>query len=292
MKKIYLILAAAVMLFGACEQAEMKPSYLPDEMLFDAFYQGTRATGDSFEQGDAMGVYVTKYVNDTPVPLQLAGNYGNNSKAVFDGSLWRCTPAIFWEEGKFDIYAYYPYAHLSSVDEYPFSVVLDQSVEETSDMLSGYEASDFLWAKATGVSQSESVALTFSHKMSKIVVNLVKGEEYTGELPSDAVVRIHNTVPEALIDLATGIVIKNGYGSAQTITARKVSDGVYTAIVVPQRLDTKRPLVEVLASDVSYLMESSFVFRAGTQHTINITLSDNPDKVKIEIGGEVDNWTE
>lgn len=100
--------------------------------------------------------------------------------------------------------------------------------------------------------------------------------------------RIHNTVPVATIDLASGIVTKNGYEGAQSITAKKLSDGVYAAIVVPQRLDTKRPLIEVLSKGVSYLIESAFVFKAGTQHTINITLNNNPDQVKIEIGGEIE----
>ena len=181
-----------------------------------------------------------------------------------------------------------PDMNISSVDEYPFTVALDQSTEETSDALSGYEASDFLGAKATGVSRMASVPLTFAHKKSKLVINLIKGADYSGEIPTDAVVRIHNTVPAAIVDLASGVVTKNGYESAQSITAKKVSDGVYAAIIVPQRLDTKRPLVEVLSKGVSYLIESSFVFKAGTQHTINVTLNNNPDQVKIEIGGEIE----
>ena len=125
--------------------------------------------------------------------------------------------------------------------------------------------------------------------MSKVVINLVKGEDYTGDIPSEAVVRIHNTVPTAVVDIATGVVTKYGYDSAKSITTKKVSDGIYTAIIVPQRLDNRLPLIEVLSHGVSYLVESKFIFRSGTQHTVNLTLNNNPDKVKIEIGGEIEN---
>lgn len=275
-------------MLGGCSKSESEVLG-SNEMRFTATYPtASRATGSAFETGDVMGIYVTQYNGENPAQLQLSGNYANNVETVFDGSAWKSTPVIYWEDGKFDVYAYYPYTNISSVDEYPFTVALDQSTEETSNALSGYEASDFLWAKATGVSRMASVPLTFTHKMSKLVINLIKGADYSGEIPTDAVVRIHNTVPAAIVDLASGVVTKNGYESAQSITAKKVSDGVYAAIIVPQRLDTKRPLVEVLSKGVSYLIESSFVFKAGTQHTINITLNNNPDQVKIEIGGEIE----
>lgn len=288
MKQIILTLATVSLIFGGCSKSETEISN-PREMLFTATYPtATRATGTAFEAGDAMGVYVTQYDGETPAPLQISGNYANNAKTVFDGSAWKSSPAIYWEEGRFDVYAYYPYANPSSVDAYPFTVALDQSAIKDGEALSGYEASDFLWAKATGITRMATVPLTFTHKMSKLVVNLVKGEEYSGEIPADAVVRIHNTVPAATIDIASGTVTKNGYESARSITAGKLSDGVYAAIIVPQRLDTKRPLVEILSKGVSYLIESSFVFKAGTQHTINVMLNNNPDQVKIEIGGEIE----
>lgn len=288
MKHIILTLATVSLLFSGCSKSESE-ILGSNEMQFKATYPtASRVTGSAFETGDAMGIYVTQYNGNNPVPLQLSGNYANNAETIFDGSTWKSNPVIYWEDGKFDVYAYYPYAELTSVDEYQFTVALDQSAEETSDALSGYEASDFLWAKATGVSRMASVPLTFTHKMSKLVINLIKGADYSGEIPTDAEVRIHNTVPAAIVDLASGIITKNGYESAQSITAKKVSDGVYAAIIVPQRLDTKRPLIEVLSKGVSYLIESSFVFKAGTQHTINVTLNNNPDQVKIEIGGEIE----
>lgn len=277
---------------SSCSKNETDFMPTSNLMQFVAEYPTTRATASSFEAGDAMGVYVSRYEDEMATPLQVSGNYANNVKSVFDGDKWLNSSAIYWAEGKFDVYAYYPYNKPASVDEYKFSVALDQTTEESTDVLSGYEASDFLWAKASGISKMDEVPLSFKHCLSKVVINLVKGEEYEGNIPSEAIVRIHNTIPAAIIDLSTGVVTKNGYESAKSITAKKVSDGVYTAIVVPQRIENRLPLIEVLSHGVSYLVESKFVFRSGTQHVINLTLNNNPDKVKIEIGGEIDNGWE
>ena len=66
-----------------------------------------------------------------------------------------------------------------------------------------------------------AVKLTFAHRMSKLNVRLVRGEDYDGELPEEAEVYVHNTVPSATIDLSAGFVTKNPYGMARTIRATK-----------------------------------------------------------------------
>lgn len=295
MKKIFILSVMAALVMSSCSKGDDKFTPVSNQMQFTAEYPTTRASASAFEIGDVMGVYVSQYEGDVAAPLQISGNYANNVESTFEGTRWVNSPAIYWAEdadAKYDVFAYYPYDKPASVDEYNFFVALDQSTAETDESLSSYEASDFLWAKATGISKMDAVPLTFKHCLSKVVINLVKGEDYEGDIPAEAVVRIHNTIPAAIIDLATGVVTKNGYESAKSITTLKVSDGVYTAIVVPQRMDNRLPLIEVLSHGVSYLVESKFVFRSGTQHTINLTLNNNPDKVKIEIGGEIENGWE
>jgi hypothetical protein len=295
MKLRYIFTIGAVALLASCSNDIEGLTDSTDVMHFSVnLNSSTRVTGSSFDENDAIGVYVTQYSGDTTTPLQVSGNYANNAKTVLSNGVWTSTPTIYWGEGKFDVFAYYPYTTPSSVDEYPFTVALDQSTTKTDGSLGGYEASDFLWAKATGVSQTESVPLNFSHKMSRLVVNLVKSSDYTGSLPTDAVVRIHNTVPAAYIDLANGVVTKNSHESVQSITAHPLSadeESVkYEAIIVPQRLDNFLPFVEILASGVSYMVESKFVFKAGTTHTLTVELSDSPSNIKISIGGEISGW--
>lgn len=290
MKKIFYI--SMILLAAACSKSGTEVEGQP-EIRFNLGFSGqTRATANAFESGDVTGLYMTEYdSSNQPVPLQVSGNAVNNAALKFNGSSWTATPTLYWDKGvKYDVYGYYPYAKPASVDEYRFSVATDQTTEKTATSLGGYEASDFLWAKQTGVKYPDVVSLTFSHRMSRLVVKLVKGEEFEGVMPKDVVVKVHGTVPEAIVDLGSGVVVKDNYAGAQTIMMKKESDSVFSSIIVPQRIDNRQPLIEVLTNNVSYLMESRFVFRSGVQHSVNITLDSDPAKVKIEIGGEIQGW--
>ena len=260
--------------------------------MFNLLYPSqTKASANAFESGDITGIYMTEYVEGVSSPLQVSGNAVNNAAIIFDGTSWTSNPKLFWDEGvKYDVYGYYPYAKPASVDDYGFSVAVDQAVEKADGVLGGYEASDFLWAKTEGVTYPDVVNLTFSHKMSRFVVKLVKDSDFEGDIPDDVVVKVHSTVPDALIDLSSGSVVKNNYGTASTITMHRDGTGTFSAIIVPQRIENKQPLVEVITKNVSYLVETRFVFESGVQHTINITLTSDPEKVKIDIGGEIVGW--
>ena len=290
MKKKFLI--SILLLAAACSKSGTMVED-DSQIRFDLGFSGqTRVMANAFESGDVTGLYMTEYDgSNKPAPLLVSGNAVNNAALRFDGTSWATSPTLFWDKGvKYDVYGYYPYASPSSVEEYNFSVGTDQTTLRTGNALGGYEASDFLWAKQTGVKYPNVVRLTFSHRMSRLVVNLVKGKDFEGDMPKDVVVKVHGTVPDAIVDLGSGVVVKDNYGKAKTITMKKESDTVFSSIIVPQRIDNRQPLIEVLTSNVSYLMESRFVFRSGIQHFINIILDSDPAKVKIEIGGEIQGW--
>lgn len=290
MKKIFCILAALLMALSCSKTHSVMPRM--NELVLVPFYPGaTKASAAGFEDGDKLGIYITQYKGDTPFPLQIGGNWGSNLTLTRTGSGWSLNPKVYWEEDtKFDIYGYYPKMEVSSVDAHPFRVADDQSVTGGVEGMSAYEASDFLWVKVKGATRSASVPMAFQHKMCKVEVSLVKGQDYEGDLPDDAQVYVHNTVTDALVDLATGDVVKDNHKTATSIRARKVSASKFEAIVVPQRLSNRVPLIEVVCGQASYLFESTVVFKSGTVHKVTITLSDNPEKVAIDIGGQIVNW--
>ena len=241
----------------------------------------TRATETAFETGDKIGLYVV----ETPAPLQVSGNYVNNLQATYNGTQWTGDTGLRWPstESVCDIYAYYPFMEVSKIDASPFSVLEDQS--------SGFGACDFLWGKAASVAYTtEAIPVQFSHKLSKITLKLVKSESYEGDLPTDAVFYIHSTVPDAIVDLTTGSVSKDPYGTARTITCHKVDDETYEAVVIPQRLSSRTPLFEMVANGVSYLVEGSFNFKPGINYTFSVTLNTSTESIRIEIGGEIEDW--
>ena len=274
-------------------EASLPPTEDDNRMTFNVMHPhqtvaSSRATSTAFENGDRVGLFITR--QDTP--LEVSGNYVNNATLTFNGSQWNTEKPVYWDGGTYNIYAYYPQVTpVTSVDNMPFSVSTNQNSSGNTDKLSGYEASDFLWAiKQNASASNTAVSLQFSHRMSRMLIRLVKSEDYEGDLPEDAEVYIHNTVPQATIDLSAGVATRDVYGTRATITARQMSDFTFSAIVVPQRVENRMPLIEVIMKGVSYIFESTFQFKPGTEHLVNLVISDNPDKVKIEIGGEIQDW--
>lgn len=283
--------ALALLALVACAD-DNEPQYKDARhtpMTFEVTHPSqTRATATNFEGGDRIGLYVAQ----ADAPLEIGGNLVNNEALTYNGSRWAAAHTLYWDDGTYNAYAYYPYIQgVSSIDDQPFSVATDQSTAKTATALGGYEASDLLFATSKGIKASASpINLTFKHIMSKLKIRLVKGEDFEGEMPTTAQVYIHNTVPTATIDLQAGMATRYVKGTQQTITAHQDDDYVFSAILVPQRVENRQPLVEVVMKGVSYMYESKFVFKPGVEHLVNLIITNNPDNVKIEIGGEVENW--
>ena len=306
MRKIYKSMLILALAATACQQGVIEQdnaSLYDSEMKFNPVAPGakTKVTSDVFEASDKMAVFVTDYVDDvTPMPLQVSGNKANNEAVVFNGSQWTPARPIYWGEGKSDVYAYYPYLEdITDVNSQYFEVALDQDARENGETLSGYEASDLLWAKAEGVGRTDgTVLLTMKHVMSKLTVKIVAGKDYVGSLPDDASILLHSTVAAARVDLENGSVVKDPYSGAKSIKMKKIGirtyEGVeavvYEAIVVPQMLETSVPLLEINSKSVSYLLEDSFNFRPGMAYTYTATMNTSTTAIKVEIGCELEDW--
>ena len=297
MKKIYIPFLLALS-FTACQSNTIEPEVPVHDNIMRFNLVGpnaqTKVSAGAFETADQIGLYVTDYVNETtPMPLQISGNRANNSLVTFDGAAWTPEQTIYWGTGKSNVYAYYPYFEtVVDVNNQYFELATDQTG-------AGYEASDFLWAKAEGVRQTDgTVNLEMKHLMSKLTVKIVAGEDYIGSLPEDATVQLHSTVTNVNIDLENGAVVKEPYSGAKSIKMRNLGirtfDGeravVYEAIVVPQMLENSVPLLEINSKSVSYLLEDPFNFRPGVAYTYTATLNTSTTAIKVEIGCEIEDW--
>ena len=292
---IYAACLGLALCLAGCGQEEMTEAgeQPADVMRFSLTHPDegarTRVTETHFEKDDRIGLYVCT----AEAPLEVGGNYVNNALLTFNGSAWHPERPIFWNNGSYDVYAYYPQVSpVTSVDDLPFSVATDQQTAGNEQTPGGYEASDFLWASAKKqTADNEAVKLNFRHCMSKLTVRLVKGPDYDGDELPEAEVYVHNTVTEATVDLAVGIVTPAKFGKLHTVKAKAAGKDEYTAVLVPQRIANRVPLIEVVMKGVSYLVETNFRFKQGIHHTFTLIISKNPEQVKIEIGGELENWT-
>lgn len=278
MKKILVILAALISL-AACDN-EM----LDDELVFDLRTPATKVTSSGFEAGDEVSLYAVEYIGEESPELQIAGNFINNEKLIYNDGVWKSDRKLYWSSLSCDFYALYPYQKLTSVERHPFEVCTDQNSAGTDTESGGYESSDLLWAKATEVTKEDGkVKLQFKHLMSKCVVTISKGEKFEGEIPDDITTHIYNTSISANINFALGSVEKNPQGVHKTITMKKISNSRFEAIVVPQHIEKRTPLIEVTMGGIAYLLEYNISFKPGYVHTINLILNTSPDQEKIEI---------
>lgn len=278
-----LLFGAAAIMTSCSNECDIKDVQPNKEISFLCQYENvTRVTDTKFEASDEVGIYMTS----KDVALQLGGNELNNEKFSYNGSVWTASRKVYWDEGEHDIYAYYPFvATVNDTEDYTFELPADQS------SATGYSSADFLWASVNGVKATASpVALKFSHRMSKAVIKLEKSEDYEGDIPEDCKVSVLSTAGTASIDLTTGGVSKAQDSSTITIEAKRISSTEYHAIVIPQNIESRRPLIEVETQGVSYIMEGKLSFKQGYSHTIIVTLSKNPSQTKIEIGGSIGGW--
>lgn len=140
----------AAILLGAvaCQKESNIVQYDPSQIYVEASVKNTRVSGTSFEVGDRMSLYVVEYTGEDVAKLQVAGNYINNEPMLYDGVQWKGERPLFWSKTHCDFYGVYPYQEPQTVTNYLFDIVTDQNSPEVDGQLSGYEASDLMWAKA------------------------------------------------------------------------------------------------------------------------------------------------
>lgn len=253
----------------------------------------SRATQTAFESGDVMGLFAVEYIDGVAQPLQLIGNYINNQPLTYNGTEWQAERTLYWSESACDFYGVYPYQELKTIKDFTFDIQTDQSTERTEESLGGYEASDLMWAVQNNVTRDMgSVQLPFKHLMSRLVVKLVKGPKFEGELPEQISAHVYNTAITALVNISKGNLEKYSESPKRTITMRQIADDTFDAIIVPQNIERNTPLIEITMDGIAYLLEYSLSFRPGYQHTVELTLNTSPDQEKIEISidGDVDEW--
>ena len=293
MKRSIFILSVATLLMTGCDNENDFAQYNPNEIRVEASVKQTRASATSFEIGDKMGLYAVEYNGDEVASLQVAGNFINNEPLTYDGTVWAGDRTLYWSENPCDFYAIYPYQEVETISEYLFDLPLDQNSAENEDALSGYEAADLMWAKATKVAREDgAVELAFKHMMSRVVVKIERGPDYEGELPNDIIVHLYNTVTTAEVDFTHGSLQRYAHGEKKIITMKQLSGDTFAAVVVPQNIERRTPLVEITMSGIAYLLNYSMSFRPGYQHTITITLNSSPEQEKIEISidGDIEDW--
>ncbi len=275
------------------DKAEGKPFVLSGEI---DQVPVTRANDSGFADGDAIGVYIVDYNGNNPGELAVIGNRASNARFTFAETAyqWNSDYDIYWKDNKthIDVYGYYPYGNPTSISSYSFEVLKDQSKAAGDGLLGGYEASDFLWGKATDVAPTTNVVrLSFKHRMANVRVTMMEGTGFTsGEwavLTKQALVL--NTKQAATINLYDGSVVATGEVVTTGIIPSKVKEE-FRAIVVPQIVPAAQPLFSVTVGGVAYKFtkEEAFTYISGKMHNFSITVNKkaNTGDFEFVLSGE------
>lgn len=219
----------------------------------------TKVAETSFEQGDEIGLTI----------VRNSGIWADNARFSYDGGLFSGELNWYPDKDASTLKAYYPYS-----ENFPttFTVALDQR--------NGTSSSDFVAAVKNGVTpSSEAIAMTFSHKMSRILITL---ENRSGK--SIDGVTIGGTVPKATV--SESFEIGSADVEPENIQALKVSDTEYRLIIVPQTAAFKVKVTvggKVLTQDLT-----SSEFMSGMEYKLSVVVLE--DSIKIVLSGDINNW--
>ena len=267
--------------FTSCE-TEVEPSSERIPIRISLSSQ-SRATDDSFENGDKVGLYVSNYANGTPSTLKTTGNHVDNAMFTNNSSTWGSNEQLYWKDNttSADFYAYYPYqAEISDVNECQFSVLENQSTIEN------LQASFFLWGKVEGQTPTESpISIETNHLMSSLRIYLEFDEAMTEEekeIYNIRDIRI-SAKTNATINLADGTVTATG--SKSKITPFDEVD-CYRIILVPQ----ENISISLYAYDTEYTLDSDITLQPNTHH--KLTVSIQKDKLTAGVTFGIGEWNE
>lgn len=237
----------------------------------------TRANDGGFADGDNIGVFIVNRDGGNAVALSAEGNHADNVKFTYDASsgLWTGAYDLYWKDlsTSVDAYSYYPFSSsLSSVDAFPVTIRDKQQGEADGEALSGYEASDFLWAKAENVAPGNTINLKHQHVMAGVQVILEQGSGFTEDNWSalQKIVLIENTRVNAQVNLSTGAV-SLADETVKTIIPQQ-NGPVWRAVVAPQTIAANTLLLNITVDGTSYEFKrsSQTILQPGKLHKFTI----------------------
>lgn len=206
--KFYLLAAATALFLSACNNEEVPGTQESDLARFTGSIEGvkTRAYDTTWENGDAIGIIGGGYTDIRYV-------HHNGLWAVEDAS----GPILFQTPDNVDFTAYYPQG------------------AETTDVTIGANTAqrkiDFLYGTGTGGVRTDGVVdFSFSHRMSRLVLNFIAGPGV--DLADLSGYTLSGLSMTGSFDTATGTAYATGAASDLTMDATGITSS--SLILFPQ----------------------------------------------------------
>ena len=226
----------------------------------------TDANGDqTFEEGDEISVYA--WTGAPTVALEAHERVVNNAINKLTNGSWVSTPQMLWKNNRDKHYfiGVYPTAAISdlSAGEYTF----DENKQTESDLLVAVNKDGISY----NADEQQTVPLTFTHVMAKLVVNLTYKNQWGTEGPTVDKVVVGNAVKSATVNYLTKVVTPSAVAEDKAnfdmpaLTANKQ----YASIIIPQDGVQKITIV-IGGKKFIYNNGTPFKFESGKITTINL----------------------
>lgn len=245
----------------------------------------TRAAGTTWGSGDAIGIFMVANGSTTVVENAANKQYTATGINAFTAAAGN---EIYYpmDGSKVDFIAYYPYnssnTTLSSIDV----TIGDQTVQS---------AFDLLWAKADNAGAgydkvshaTASVAMEFSHKLAKIVMNTT-ADASVGTALTGMTVKIKGMNTQNTFDLATGQLGATPETVADIIPHAVTDGSVYDAIIMPGSYGAGTVTVEfTVGGEIFTWNVGAMSFDGGNEYTYDVKLT----RTGVRVTGTITPWT-
>ena len=233
----------------------------------------TDANGDqTFEEGDEISVYA--WTGAPTVALEAHERVVNNAINKLTNGSWVSTPQMLWKNNRDKHYfiGVYPTAAISdlSAGEYTF----DENKQTESDLLVAVNKDGISY----NADEQQTVPLTFTHVMAKLVVNLTYKNQWGTEGPTVDKVVVGNAVKKATINYLTKVVTPSTTAKEDFSLPEITENTKYVSVIIPQE-DVKQLTIVIGGKNFVYDNGTPFKLESGKITTVNLEVGR--DEIKL-----------
>jgi hypothetical protein len=288
MKKKTLFIAALSLAITACNGSiDDRIDGVQNLVTFSGTIAGqntTRVSDNAWEANDAIGISASSADGKTSaenVKYVTTDGSGTFTAAVADNVI------TFGSEQKADFAAYYPYSDDGGT--------LNVSTAANNQTADNQKNIDYLFATASAKIISPKVDFTFSHAMSRIVINIVAGTG-VANLNDLTAIELGNIYLNGTFNTATGGTTPTGSPSALSLTP-SVSSGATShsesLILLPQEVTDSKLSLTLTYNSMQYAATLTIndaadgKLKAGYSLEYNVTLN----KTSLTVSsGSINPW--
>lgn len=247
----------------------------------------SRVSGNTWNANDEVGIYMM----NAGGTIDAATAQNKKYIAQTNGTLTAASGNGIYlpESGSVDFIAYYPYT--TSVSGNKIAVnVSDQSKPAAIDLIYSNGT------KGVAATTSSNISLTFTHKLSKMTINVSK--DATIETLNGLTIDMNGISTEGEFNLGNGTLTATAGTNQKDVAMNVNAEGTTaTAIILPTAASTNQTAVtlkfNLAGKSYTYTLTDASIFEEGKNVTFNANLSINNGKPVVTVGtATIEDWTE